>query len=252
MGLGAFGNHIGARAARNDARIHGDAAPQIGERGDALDLPRQFHDRARALFEIDARVGSHSTHGKPVVADSFARGLQLPGKRRARFQNEHALALFCIALGERARGLAAGLLIRVDLQNDVTPDGEVQFAKRPHGEDKHREAGLHIENAGTPKTALGAAERHCLQCPERPDGIGMAQGEDLGLFCARAGQAEFTQQMGLFCLAARLPLDRVGEEFIESPQVGGRVAGRFAFHQLANEVDDRRLPLAGPGEKRVR
>ena len=51
-----------ARPARDHARIHRDAALQMREPRDAVDLPRQFQNRARARLEIHARVRRPPVH----------------------------------------------------------------------------------------------------------------------------------------------------------------------------------------------
>src|SRR5437773_9838139 len=71
---------VRARAAGDQARIYRDAALQIRESANALDLAGQFHDGARARGEIDAGVRGPSVHVYGLIAHVFARGPELSFK----------------------------------------------------------------------------------------------------------------------------------------------------------------------------
>ena len=75
LGNGFGRNDIGARSTADDADIQRDAALQVGQPGERLDLMRQFENRALPLLKVEAGVGSLSCDPDKKAAHTLARGL---------------------------------------------------------------------------------------------------------------------------------------------------------------------------------
>ena len=80
-------NHVGARAARDHARVYGDSLLQVGECRDFRDLARQLDHCAGAGLKVDSCVRRPSLHRDGVIADSFARGLEFALESRSRLDH---------------------------------------------------------------------------------------------------------------------------------------------------------------------
>ena len=109
-------HHVGTRAAGDHTRIHGNSPRQIGESRDAIELTRQFQNRARPRREIHPGVRCLPAHryGKPSHA--FARRLQLAGEPRTGLQHEYRFAGGGVLLRQRTRALATNFFIGIELE----------------------------------------------------------------------------------------------------------------------------------------
>ena len=118
------------------------------------------------------------------------------------------------ALAERARGVAAHFLIRVQLQHDAARDGNTGVAEGAHGKHEEGEAGFHVEHAGSPEAALLLAPRHFAKRAQRPHGVAVAERENLsGLAfgARRQGQFELALQVRTHFAAGGNICDAAGE-----------------------------------------
>ena len=188
-------HHVGARAARNHARIHRDALLQIGERRDFRNLARQLDHRAGACLVIHAGVRRPALHRDRVVADAFARGLEFAFESRPRLQQKRNGALARGLFGKLPRSLAADFFVRIHLKQNVPAHRDFEHAKRVDGENKERDARFHVQHARPPQAALLLAERHLRQRAQRPNGIGMRQHQDFAGAGFRARQLELAAQV---------------------------------------------------------
>src|SRR5580698_4120129 len=80
-------NHVGARTARDYAWVYGNPLLEVGERRDFRDLARQLKHCAGAGLKVDACVRRLSLHADGVIADAFARGLELAFESSSRLDD---------------------------------------------------------------------------------------------------------------------------------------------------------------------
>ena len=165
-----------------------------------------------------------------IIAHALALGLEFSLKPGSRFQHKDGYALPGRRLREFTRPNAAHFLIGVELQDHMTPHGNVEFAYRAHGHQQESQATLHIEHARSPQPSFYTPEGHVRQRPQRPYCIGMAQREDLSsLLCSRQTEAApqmAASELGSFARFAN-PCD---EQLIEPRNRRGIVTRRFALH----------------------
>src|SRR5579871_446591 len=245
-GLG--GHDVGTSAAADDAGVDGDAAPEPGERGDALDLAGQLDHGAGAGGVIKARMRRPAADNHGEAADAFARGLQFAGKTGAGLENEDGVTGRGVFFRQGTRGIAANLLIGIELKKDAGGNWNLELAQGEHGKYEEDDAGFHIVDAGAPEAAAGVAEGHRAKRAHAPDGIGVAEREDAPGFLF-AGQAHFADQVlsepaAIVCANIREGGKGIGDEFDEAIYGDRIIAGRFALDEAADQRNHFRFPLA--------
>lgn len=168
------GDDVGAGSSGDDAAVYGEAAGEVGEGGDALDLAGELEDGGVAPFEVDTGVRGDTGDVNVVVADTFTGGLEsealggLEDEDRGRFAGEF--------FRDGARDGAADLFFGDEQQSDRM--GEIEFAKDGECREGHDDASLHVEDAGAGDRAVALLPRHGLQGSVGPDGIEMAEDEE--------------------------------------------------------------------------
>ncbi len=248
------GNDIDPRASPDDARVDGNAAPQIRESRDTQELRCQLENRALTLLEVESRMGGASGHLELVAAYALARRLELAFEAVGRFADQDRPRAPGQAFGEQARRRAANFFITHQKNGDRPRQPAASFAQGSQGEDDLRDTGLHVEHARSPKPSLRLAERHGSQCSDVPDRIVVAEQQD----GSSAGRSEIRLDVGSV-VTGRMPVDTraLGAENF-GQQVRHllcgclRVTGRFLLHEAADEGNDRRTLLFNISEQLCR
>ena len=127
---GEVGHHVGPRAAGDDADVDRDAAIEVADRVHRQHLQRQLADGVDALARIHAGVRGHAVDGQLVLADALAAVLSAPP---ASAGSSTSTASLCRGLGfdQRARGVAAGLLVGGPQHGDARVGGRRQIHRAP-------------------------------------------------------------------------------------------------------------------------
>ena len=178
------------RAAVDHADIHRQFRHEVAiERLNPENLMGQLHDGAGPRLRRHAGVGRLALDLDREPAHSLPRGLEAAvGQRRLENQDIRALAgqtprsraaiRGCRSLHPRCRGRSAGgAVLRPSACNASSTLVE------------HRQAGLHVEDAGTEEPPVLSADRHPLQGADRPDGVEMSEHQ-------RRGQSRSSRQSG--------------------------------------------------------
>src|SRR5581483_12396015 len=110
LALGARRRRVDGLAALDEADVHGDALPQVGELVHGDDLVRHLADGADALLEVAPRVGGLAGHleGKEHAALAARDDV---AARPARLGVEDAARLPAGTLDDRPRGRRGDLLV---------------------------------------------------------------------------------------------------------------------------------------------
>ena len=239
LGPGVLGDDVGAGAAADDTGVYGEAGLRVGEGGDLLEQAREFEDGGVAAVEVEAGVGGDAADLEAVVADAFAGGLA--GEALRGLEDEDGGGLSGEALGDGAGDRAADLFVGVEEEGDGAAETDV--AEDADGGEGHRDAGLHVEDAGAVDSgvfAAGLAPGHGFEGAERPDGVEVAEEEDWFVLCAGAGaeaELEDVAEVLLFVLPGA-PAEGFG---LATDEGGGSVDGGLGvargldLDQLAKE-----------------
>ena len=154
------------------------------ERMHGQDLAGEFGDRRRAGLRRDARVRRDAMHVEPERPDALPGGLQHAAGQR-RLEDEHGGARARLRLDQRARRRAADLLVGRE-QEAQAQIAQVR-ARDGRGEDRDRQAGLHVEGAGTVQSAVADLDRHLRERADRPHGVEVPEQQHLSRAIADRG-----------------------------------------------------------------
>ena len=130
-------------------------------------------------------MGGTAVDANLELAGSLAGGLERASEAVSRFEDKGRIAEAGFAFRDRARGGAPDFLVRVEQHDDLPADGDAMFPKGGEGKEAHHDARLHVKDSWAVGAAAADAERHAGECAEVPDGVQVAEQEDLAALRAR-------------------------------------------------------------------
>src|SRR6266446_1415570 len=145
-GAGAFGDHVGAGAAFDDAGVDGYAASKIVPFFDACELLRQFVDGVDAFLGRETSVRGTAMHGQFSDADALARRFQKSTRAERRFEDKDRIAAARFRFEELSGRLAADLFVGGPEEDEALAQFCVCFLKRVQGEERLNDSCLHVKN----------------------------------------------------------------------------------------------------------
>src|SRR5262249_8422619 len=108
-------------------------------------------------------------------------------------------AFFCSLLSPRPRRFATHFLIRVHLHDNLTPDGHLQIAQRPHPEDEASDTAFHVPNARSTQSDARLSKEHLRTDTQPAYRIGMRKHKNLPVFFFSGKRERESRVMTVSC-----------------------------------------------------
>src|SRR5262249_39019711 len=138
---------VGTSAAVDAADVDRKSARRIVEREQLKSLPRELVNGARALLGFDAGVRRNSGGFDPEICNALAGGLN-SAAGQGRLEHEDGPTSTRLRLENLARRVAADFLVRRPDHYDAMRRQPARLDQDARGEERHRDAGLHVVGAG--------------------------------------------------------------------------------------------------------
>ena len=172
--FGKISDHVGANASGDESGVEGESLRRTGEPADGDDLVGSLDDGRGAALEVESGVGGTAMDAHSVAGHTLARGFASAGGSGGGLQDEHGAGAEGKALGERARGGTADLLVR-DQQEGNRTGQRATDQQGSKSEESLDDSGFHVECAGTREASGALSAGHGDQSSKRVDGVGVAK-----------------------------------------------------------------------------